>query len=328
MKNEVLKLVRNKAFFALLLLTVLFSFTLSFIYYFSQNDIYGFEGIIEYDNKEELHQAIADNEVMAENLFESFMAGEISEEDYEIQSEALQINLRIYRHLDENNFAYEDVQPATEFNTFSDNKISFVRLFSTMFELLMFPIAMMLAALIFNYEIGRGIHKFIYNRGRKRLKIVFKKSVVYFSSVALFLLIGISLMFIMSIPFGLNFKYLLIVTAEGAVKTYTTSQYTAQVVLALISEVLVWSIIFFALSLLIKNTYVLLATGIVCSFGLQMLLAYIPNNFIKALVQFPVFIHDIGITLLQFSIAITIKYLAAIALTVVSLIRFSRKDLA
>jgi hypothetical protein len=328
MKSEILKLIRNKAFYVLLILTALLSFAVSFIFYFSKNNISDFVyNINEYANKEELLQEIAGNEKSIESLNESYARGEVSKEDYSEQIEALQTTLKIYKYLDENDLNYNDVQPTIGLNSFSDNKVSYSRLFILAFEFFMFAVIIVLSAIIFNYEIGRGIHKFLYNGGKKRLNIVFKKSVVYFAAILFFCAIGISLMLIMSKPFGESFKRLLVVTG-GAVKTFSVSRYIGYVILSFFSDILFWSIVIFALSLLIKNANILLSTDIVLIFAVQTGISYIPNNFINAFVQFPILIYDIGITETQLVTATLVKYALAGVLTAVSLLSFSKKDLA
>ncbi len=306
MKREFYKVIRSKTVQISVLIALIFSFAFGVFYYSNSVSTSKWHCIEKYTKIEELQTKIENCEKQLKLLDEEFKGNTITYDEYLNGIDEVKITINIYKYLQENNLEYFKVaeESAVLLYQYSDNKIAFCSDFISLVMLLSLLFGAILSILLNTYEADKSVSKLVYCGVSSRMKILFKKLLVsIICNLALTLILVIIMLCLMT-TYSLDFSILIIVNGQ-TVKSMSATGYLICDILMNIFMITLFNIIFFFISVLSKNIYL-----VICLLLLSFALVFVMITFIN-------------IRLLQCVVALLITGLVA----VLSSIYFNKKDL-
>jgi len=327
MKKEFFKLLKNTAVRICIISIISIIFLYSFYYLFNkqqQTDYLSYD-IEEYQSAEEIQYfiQIVDNQI--NELDVQLQNGSITLENYNVVlKEQLQLK-SIYQYLYDNNIPYDTLGEISSFLPFSNNNVVYLENCITLLLLLLVITSLIFVIAIINYEFDKNVHKIVYMGVKNRLKIVFRKYLVFLIMITAMVIITSLLISILSLAFDNSFQNLIFLNGD-TVYSISTTNFVLTNFAMMFFNVLYWGSCFFFIAIIFKNIYASLSVSLIYFVVFQKLITYIPTNIAEAFEGNIFHLNVLGVTYSEFFIALIIKLVLLALFVMIVLLRVNRED--
>jgi hypothetical protein len=277
--------------------------------------------VSEYNGVEEIDEIIVS---IKSEIASREKAGTIND----VQKKELNNRINLYEWVKANNITYDELIKDYAFSnaTFGvRERFDFHFISVLVIQYIMLVLMIVLCAFLVSYDFSTGIHRQLYSISTSRESILGRKFVVYISSILACLLLNLFFTGMMSFAFKSEIKYVIIENAP--VHAVSTSAYFGLEYLGLFDFILMFGVIFFAVSLIIRNIYISLVVNLGVVLG-YLIPALLWSNTTIAVINATPLTHFVwGIPVWQIVVSRIIWWLLTCALSFVALRRFKRADL-
>lgn len=321
MYRELFRLKKGMAYFLWALLSLFILFYLSIFYYHRsyQAERYWFHPIEKYSHYNEIPNKIEALYKELENLNQD------NPEEAE-QIDVLEETIAIYRYLYQHRLAYENVVESNGIGLFAADRMAYMTFMTMIILTLSVGLAIFLSTTLNNYLYLTGIHRLLYGRKESRLRIVSHRLMVIVTITAISTLLLFLLIIPLSKTYHQDYRYILIFGKER-IFHIKTNLYLLLNIISAVFVTLFYTLLAYAISLLIRNPFASVGMTVLVLILLQVLPLQIDQPYIQAFSQFPLYLFDLGITLHDYLAIQLAKWGLLIGLILLSFYVFNRKDL-
>jgi ABC-type transport system involved in multi-copper enzyme maturation permease subunit len=185
--------------------------------------------------------------------------------------------------------------------------------------------SIILSASIINLDFASGIYRQLYASGVSRAKILRQKFLAFLSANGAVFALFAAVIFITSLAYGINYKSVLVVDAKS-VHEVSTALFCAYTYGSIMLSLLLFSLVFFAVGLLIRNIYSAIIVNALIIGG-SLVLSSITSGFMATLTAEPISYYWGSAGLAAFWGLYIAKYAIVIGFFLLARSMFLKRDL-